>query len=92
MGRAAVAFWARPTVTIVALLFALGAGLAGVSGQALSPGRHLLAIAATDGRPNLAASAPAGRPRTGAGHHAGPEPEAPTPTPMPMTSRCRWAE
>jgi hypothetical protein len=38
-------FGTRPTVTIVVLVIALaGTVLAGVSGQALSPGRQLLAI------------------------------------------------
>lgn len=38
-------FGARVTVTVVVLLIAFGATvIAGVSGQALSPGRHLLAI------------------------------------------------
>jgi hypothetical protein len=40
-------FAVKPTVTIVVLLLALGVTLVlGVSGQALSPGRHLRAIVA----------------------------------------------
>jgi hypothetical protein len=45
-------FGLKSTVTIVALLLALAAVIVlGVSGQALSPGRHLLAIAAYRHRP-----------------------------------------
>jgi len=45
-------FGLKPTVTIVALLLALGAVIVlGVTGQALSPGRHLLAIVAYRHRP-----------------------------------------
>lgn len=47
-------FGLKPTVTIVVLLLAVGAVIVlGVSGQALSPGRHLLAIVAYRRRPKI---------------------------------------